>query len=63
MTERLIGLLVTVSGLAALAGWLLVERQSPLTVGAGAVIAAIALLGIIVLVRAVVVLERRGAGR
>ena len=60
--ERLIGLLVTVSGLAVLSAWLLVERTSALAVGAGAVIAALALFGVVILVRAVVILEH-GEGR
>ncbi len=61
MQERFIGLFVVVSGLAALAAWLLIRGASgggPLVVGLGVLMAVVALLGTVVLARFVIVAER-----
>jgi hypothetical protein len=60
------GLLVTVSGLAALAVWLLIKGATaaePLAICLGAVVAVLALLGTVILARLVIVAERQRGRR
>ena len=62
MQNLFTGLLVTVSGLAALGVWLLIKGASaaePLAIGMGAVVAVLALLGTVILARLVIVAERQ----
>lgn len=66
LPARAVALIAAVGALLPLSGWLLVRGAGTGDLGliaAGAVLGAMALFGLVALVRLVVVLERRGVGR